>query len=334
MKKSLPQPSRHMLAFSSVRSAGRFGFTLIELLVVIAIIAVLIALLLPAVQQAREAARRSECKNNLKQIGLAMHNYHDTFLTFPPGVIRRQGVSGVDEWQTSMISWRARILPYLEQNALFDQINFKVEPGVASTLPDGSVNPNLTVRTQKLTVYVCPSDGSEERNSSYADSNYFASLGSSTDHNTMDGMFSVNRPRRLRDCSDGTSNTMLVAEGLGDDWYFNTMTGSHEAAVCNTASATDGSWNRGYSWFYGNELHNFSFNTIFPPNQKAPDGRTSYNCRGGGTGNGLYGAHSKHTGGVQALLGDGSVRMVSDSINLATWRNLGDRADGNPLGEF
>jgi len=118
------------------------GFTLIELLVVIAIIAILIALLLPAVQQAREAARRSQCKNNLKQIGLALHNYHDNFRMFPPGDVRRL-YGGVSSWTTSMIGWIPRILPFLDQAVIYNQINWELETGVSAT-------PNSELRKEKL----------------------------------------------------------------------------------------------------------------------------------------------------------------------------------------
>lgn len=309
------------------------GFTLIELLVVIAIIAVLIALLLPAVQAAREAARRSQCQNNLKQIGLALHNYHDTFSSFPPATIRSTHAGPPDGWSRNMVSWRARILSFLEQNALFERVNWEVEPGVAATLADGSTNPNLSIRNVAIPGYVCPSDGTEPRQSSYADTNYAACMGSNTDHNSPEGMFRLNVSRKIRDAADGTSNTILIGEIIGDNWYFNTMTGSHDNATCENISPTDGSWNRGYSWFYGNDVANWGFNTVAPPNIMTPDGELPRDCRAS-TGGGVYTIRSKHTGGAFVLLGDGSVRMISDSINIQTWRNLGDRADGNPVGEF
>ncbi|HBN75421.1 MAG TPA: prepilin-type cleavage/methylation domain-containing protein, partial [Planctomycetaceae bacterium] len=127
------------------------GFTLIELLVVIAIIAILVALLLPAVQQAREAARRSSCKNNMKQLGLALHNYHDTYSTFPPASVRQPTGGGVNEWESSMIGWQARILGFMEQSALYDLIDWGITPGNSGTN-------NTTVRGTEVAGYRCPSD--------------------------------------------------------------------------------------------------------------------------------------------------------------------------------
>jgi prepilin-type N-terminal cleavage/methylation domain-containing protein len=145
-------------------SRSRRGFTLIELLVVIAIIAVLIALLLPAVQQAREAARRTQCKNNLKQIGLALHNYLDTHLVFPPGYIDRNGNPNVtpDLDQGPGWGWASFLLPMMDQSNVHNQINFNQGVGLLS---------NITISQKPLSIFRCPSDGGRETFSVY-DSNF------------------------------------------------------------------------------------------------------------------------------------------------------------------
>ena len=222
------------MAFSSMRKRG---FTLIELLVVIAIIAILIALLLPAVQQAREAARRTACRNNMKQLGIAMHNYHDVFTMFPPGMVSERDPSGtggtvvdgyIDRPEGASWGWGAFILPYLEQAPLYNAMDVGnvplynvaiLEP--APQLPDTS-----------LSVYLCPSDTVPTLNnrSSFnnnrfgrdlvASSNYHAAFGHArvraprrSDHDAVfTGVFGFDSNTRIRDITDGTSNTVLVGE--------------------------------------------------------------------------------------------------------------------------
>jgi prepilin-type N-terminal cleavage/methylation domain-containing protein/prepilin-type processing-associated H-X9-DG protein len=195
----------------------RAAFTLIELLVVIAIIAVLIALLLPAVQQAREAARRTQCKNNLKQIGLAMHNYHDATNTFPPGYLASATyVDGATDTQPGW-GWAASILPYMEQSNLYNSANFNLP------LQDPQ---NATVIQTYLSSYVCPSDpapsgpfsvpnGTGTTVAKAAASSYAACNGndqSDTTDATGNGVFYRNSPTRMSNIIDGTSNTILVGE--------------------------------------------------------------------------------------------------------------------------
>ncbi|WP_339727318.1 DUF1559 domain-containing protein [uncultured Gimesia sp.] len=311
------------------------GFTLIELLVVIAIIAILIALLLPAVQQAREAARRSQCKNNLKQIGLALHNYHDNFRAFPPGDVRRTYGSGVQSWVTSQLGWIPRILPFLDQAPLYNQINFEMEHGVSAA-------PNSNLRREKLTVVRCPSDSSRQPDGNYGPTNYMAcrglgvtadartttATGSTTDINSV---FMMNGIVRIRDLEDGTTNTMMVSESFASAPMCSEVPSSNScSAVCGTVYGgnTTGA-QQGYSWMWAQQYQSHYYCTIYTPNSKIPD------CGAGSSStNALLSARSKHVGGVHTLLGDGSVRFASENVDLTIWRNLGNYNDGNVLGEW
>ncbi|MFN0199682.1 MAG: DUF1559 domain-containing protein [Planctomycetaceae bacterium] len=345
-----------MNSYKQLRYRQR-GFTLIELLVVIAIIAILIALLLPAVQQAREAARRMQCRNNLKQIGLAIHNYESSHQSFPPG---RVGFPMV-------FSAHAAILPYMDGANLYNLIDFNKAP----TFPEPPVTPFVQNTVAAMTVipmYLCPSDFGKVEGSSYASTNYVVCAGSGADATTRfirrgDGvMFDVKLRGviKLRDVTDGLSNTVAASEqilGMG----FGGGSGSsaapaipastppvkYEQQVLNLATAqsdtitgTDtspancvvgasGWWKgiRGAKWMnghYGDTIYNHGLT----PNSKTFDcGNVSHNA-------GLTAARSRHTGGVVILLCDGSARFVSDSIDLGIWRSLGSRDGGEVGGEF
>ncbi|WP_339748195.1 DUF1559 domain-containing protein [uncultured Rubinisphaera sp.] len=305
------------------------GFTLIELLVVIAIIAILVALLLPAVQQAREAARRSSCKNNMKQLGLALHNYHDTFNAFPPASVRQPTGGGVNEWESSMIGWQARILGFMEQSALYDLIDWGRTPG------NGGTN-NTTVRGTEVAAYRCPSDPGSRGTTgqtTYAPTNYVACTANSGSYwaggsawaNNGRSVLFQNSKTLMRDITDGTSNTMIIAECLvGSEMRSENATGTPSTCPGAGAIVKD----RAYSWFYANVMPNWSFSTIVGPNTNITE------CRSSTGGTAVLGARSQHKGGVQILLGDGGVRFVSENIDLGTWQNLGHKSDGNVLGEF
>ncbi|WP_298863811.1 DUF1559 domain-containing protein [uncultured Gimesia sp.] len=302
------------------------GFTLIELLVVIAIIAILIALLLPAVQQAREAARRSTCKNNLKQIGLALHNYHDNFRAFPPGDVRRTYGTGVTSWTTSQLGWIPRILPFLDQATVYNQINWEMEHGVSAA-------PNNATRSIKLPSVRCPSDSSRQPSSTYGPTNYMACRGTSTNsgNNSTNSMFSMNSIVRIRDVEDGLTNTMMVSETFASAPFCDDQpTGGVCPASCITKAPYTGSAQQGYSWMWASLYESHYYGTVYTPNNKdMPD------CGAGSSStSALLAARSKHTGGVHVLLGDGSVRFASDNIDLTLWRNIGNHADGNVLGEW
>ncbi len=322
------------------------GFTLIELLVVIAIIAILVALLLPAVQQAREAARRTQCKNNLKQIGLALHNYHDTYRVFPPGRTRNTYSGIVDAWYTGNIAWQPRILPQIEQGNIFQTIDWNMGQGTSGTDGHGGVNgANPSgARRQVIPAFRCPSDPGSGRvpwttlagaqvsgqtpNAAYASNNYVAAVGDTTRLNANPpGLFGQNTKRQMRDISDGSSNTVIVAETV-IGFYRIASNDSGNRTLCAAAGKdTNTSRQAGMSWFYSYFPQCAFFSSFVGPNSK------EYDC-GVNSDRVNQAARSLHTGGVQTLLGDGSVRFVSENIDLQTWRNLGNISDGQVIGEF
>lgn len=276
------------------------GFTLIELLVVIAIIAVLIALLLPAVQQAREAARRSSCQNNLKQLGLGLHNYHDTNKTFPPGIIGRPGGAGWSTLCSTMSNgqalvnndyrawgWGAFILPFVDQAPLYNRVR-----------PDGCRMPNSNfdygsgqlLLQQPLEVFMCPSDSGEDINrmhQDYSKSNYAIN----------ERIGDVNTRRRIRDLTDGTSNILLVSERrLKRDPAGQRYTG---VIVWGRSNITDAGYKFRVNWRIN-----------FPS-----PGTSATNAGSGDAGCVRHGMSSAHTGGCQVLMADGSVRFLSENIS-------------------
>ncbi|QDT35749.1 DUF1559 domain-containing protein [Stratiformator vulcanicus] len=285
----------------SGRGSRPRGFTLIELLVVIAIIAILIALLLPAVQQAREAARRSSCKNNLKQLGLAIHNYHDVHAMFPPGQS-----TNPDGW-----GWQARILPGMEQGPLYEQMNLDIS--LADPL-------NVALASTVLPSFRCPSDpapnfetDAEGVVTDHAIGSYAASAGPFSDVPGSDfgGRVNVNgastavlfplnngsafyKHVAIKDISDGTSNTIMVGEVT---WNFSQNQRLYGGATQGPQNVQSfASWRSG----------------AFPPN--VPVGTTIPTDFGSSGTVEQVGFHSLHTGGAQFLLADGAVRFISENI--------------------
>jgi len=324
------------------------GFTLIELLVVIAIIAILIALLLPAVQQAREAARRTQCKNNFKQLGLALHNYHDVYGMMPKLQYKIQGGSA---WHGHGV-W-VSVLPYIDQSPLYNNWN------MTRTYSDGA---NTTARRAKLAAFRCPSD--KDYPGADPGCNYGVCGGSTPDiwveHATNGGNGAFNRLKenQFRDLTDGTSNVIMISEFLvGDnsqavvsdsdivrvgtapafaDKRFPTQAEMDAAgATCDAADPAEQiSRSRcGTDWSAPYPTQS-AFNTTASPNWK------HRSCAFGGNfglctdRSGIFPARSRHTGGVQAALCDGSVTFISENIDLQTWHYLGARSDGNVVGEF
>ena len=329
---------------SSIR-IRRSGFTLIELLVVIAIIAVLIALLLPAVQQAREAARRSQCKNNLKQIGLALHNYMETYTKLPPGGTYRAGVAAGAGW-----SVQARILPFVEQASLQNLIDFSKNYNVA---------PNVNVVTQqRISLFMCPS---EVNDTAYVDGtvtyyplSYAANYGSWFIWNPVtnqagDGLFGPNTRFSDRDCTDGTSNTIAFSEVKAFQNYLRDVGPLTSPPVPANAAAITALGgvrkNSGHNEWVDARANQTAFTSVFGPNAKIlhTDAGAVYDVdfvnvrEGASTTDATYAAmtsRSYHTGIVNSLLMDGSVRSISENIDLMTWRNLITRNDGKVVGEF
>lgn len=319
-----------------MRKLLRKGFTLIELLVVIAIIAILIALLLPAVQQAREAARRTQCKNNLKQIGLALHNYADVYLLFPPGAYwnNRDG-DGTRYQQGSMLT---HLLPYIEQASMFEQIPFEDAPG--RNVNNARNASNQLLRQQfRVPGFLCPSDtaGSSFNNRStvqnYAGSKGATSAGSPSGGNPNGNppcpnkylsfarggnsgsgvsgpFFRTGKSTAMRDCTDGLSNTIFVGEVRPE---------------CSNHIRQ--------GWLQANNGQGM-FGTLAPMNLDTCNSSNTSGCNWWNNWTDEFGFKSRHTGGAQFLFGDGSVHFLSENIDHGTYNDLGAKDDGNVVGEF
>ena len=323
--------TRSMAQHTQNRWTSPRGFTLIELLVVIAIIAVLIALLLPAVQQAREAARRSQCRNNLKQLGIAMHNYHDVHRTFPYG-FREIGGTGAAEI-TRRDTWFQAILPFIDQANLYtayiqghqDRQAAGGYNGTHSTYTHHTYSIAPQVASTVVSTAVCPSDPNSPGNNSGFHGNYVACTGmGQTRGGGLLGMFYHVSKTQMADVTDGTSNTLMLAEAL-------------VRAPSGGAFGEPGAYWRGGAW------GEFGFTALETPNNLLmPDQiyacQTEDNpkapCVPNGGGAAYSYARSHHTGGVTVGMADGSVRFVSDSINRDTWQSLSTRARGEVVGEF
>jgi len=312
----------------------RPGFTLVELLVVIAIIGILVALLLPAVQAAREAARRMSCSNNLKQMALAVQNYHDSFHAFPYAY--QQGVS-----------LHARILPFMEQSNVYDLINLNV--GWNNAL-------NSAARNTPVKTFVCPSDTDRLPLALGARNNYYGNMGttilyqapsqvvgnSNYGFQPHNGAFSASVAVRFADVLDGTSNTAMFSEknkGDGsngvsspdsDTFQPGTYPGTADQAMadCLAVNPLDLS-KQGYSNVGAPWLQPYHSTTVYyhvlTPNSRScmfPPGRIATT------------AGSRHPGGVGVALCDGSVRFVTKSINLAIWRAVGTRDQSDIVTDF
>lgn len=340
------------------------GFTLIELLVVIAIIAILVSLLLPAVQQAREAARRTQCKNNLKQIGIALHNYHDVYKSFPMGHTAHFGnwrdPSGTDRvgyahsgttsanFPKANWSWMAYILPMLEQANAFNTLNVsgrRADEALATA-------EGLRVLQTPINAFLCPSDSKPSLTDSFRDveasnsetdipviiSNYVGSnRGQANSAQTRgrmdrftDGLFYVNSKIRMRDITDGTSNVLAVGERA---WQYSATDGNGDRQMVEskaglalvlraTTDSNRACFGCGYSDALGvagtgiNHSNVLNSSGTFDSNRA----RSTYS--------------SSHTGGAQFLLADGSVHFLSENIDVNLFEYLGERADGEVIGEF
>lgn len=338
----------------------RRGLTLIELLVVLAIIAMLLALMIPAVQQAREAARRTQCRNHLRQIGLALQNYHDVHLTLPPGRMR-----SLIDGRGRCFSAYAHLLPFLDASTLYQRINFDADPDDMAA--------NGQVLGQTIPYFLCPSDSfrilqSSVVNGVLVDSavhNYPLNSGTTSAVSTRNprgiavtGVFFENSRIRFADISDGSSQTVCISETIKSDggpsvWDGVSSTNGFVLTAGNDNSSagpelTDYAaqchqaglllqQTRGSRWLYGAPGHSM-YNHARPPND--PD----IDCRGGLPHSNRtnfwwdrlslnVAARSRHQGGVHALFCDGHVRFVSSNINNSVWQALGSRASGEIISE-
>jgi prepilin-type N-terminal cleavage/methylation domain-containing protein/prepilin-type processing-associated H-X9-DG protein len=326
----------------------RGGFTLIELLVVIAIIAVLIGLLLPAVQKVREAAAWMSCQNNLKQIGLALHNYESAEQKLPPA----------RETSSRVHSALSRLLPYCEQDNLKKLVDYTVAI---------SAGTNVQAAATRLPFAVCPSDpangqvsGDTKWGTNYLVNNGTGTLrdatGAATDSvhlNIGDGLFQLT-PRRFADITDGLSNTAAFSETtLGKGVaptagvappdprtvvlrltsittvpYLTSTRSPDLPSQC--ASPANGSWvaDRGNQWLNGHLTYSI-YNHHYTPNQTGV-----WDCKNSSNSHALIAARSYHNGGVNVLIADGSVRFVSNAVTVTTWRSLGTVGGGEVIGDY
>jgi prepilin-type N-terminal cleavage/methylation domain-containing protein len=347
-------------------SRKRPAFTLVELLVVIAIIGILVSLLLPAVQYAREAGRRIQCSNNLKQLGIAMHNYHDVYKKFPIGkgpnyVATVPGAVGYARW-----SAHSQLLPFMEQNNLYDSIDFRLPPatpgmgGVINFMPQYS-NPGLINEVpcrMRVPGFMCPSDGTAPIGDWPGANNYAGNqggwlcdrgdlpppVGSIAPNEIQTGVLYFLSRVSFADVLDGSSNTMMFSEHLRgngspdphSDLFViqnqNTLIDTYNVCMATdplTATPLTSKWGR--SWVMGENCCTL-YNHVGQPN--------SYSCAGIPFPNNnmtnmamQVSASSNHTNGVVACRVDGSVGYISEGIDILTWRALGTRRGREPITE-
>jgi prepilin-type N-terminal cleavage/methylation domain-containing protein/prepilin-type processing-associated H-X9-DG protein len=296
-----------------VEKSGRGGFTLIELLVVIAIIAVLIGLLLPAVQAAREAARRAQCVNNLMQLGIAVHNYESAHEVLPPGVVNPTGpIKNLP--QGYHFNWVTQLLPYIEQRNVYRHLNRM----------DGVYAPsNLSARLVVINTLLCPSDGRNWSGGGVAHTNYAGC------HHDVEapiaadnaGVFFLNSSVRYEDISDGTSSTIFIGEKNVEAGDLGWASGTR-ATLRNAGTPIGGP----------SRLSSGPAMGLIPGEIEGEDDAEEDAAKGSPPKpDPVGGFSSSHPGGANFLFGDGSVRFVKQTINTTTYRYLANRADGEMI---
>jgi prepilin-type N-terminal cleavage/methylation domain-containing protein len=334
------------------------GFTLVELLVVIAIIGILVALLLPAVQAARESARRAQCTNNLKQLGIALHNYTDATRKFPPSTMQATPQAGGFENGTLgeffAFGSLALLMPYMEGNTVYNTMDFRQPIYVPGGGSDGyNISPANTLAAGTLVpMYLCPSDQFRSVSSDYGVAalgpvNYAACVGTGINFGSpfdTDGPFYAQSSTSPADLLDGLSNTAAFSEcllGTGPENAVGSVPNNDiqsiyafiPGPVSNAACAAAGLWNstnnKGFLWLVG-ELRCTSYNHYYTPNQVIWD-CIGFDPDNGYATTGWHAARSRHPAGVNLTLADGSVRWVSTDINAFIWRAMATRAGRESL---
>ncbi len=327
----------------------RGGFTLIELLVVVAIVGILLALLIPAVQSAREAGRRAQCTSNLKQLGLALHNYHSVhnILPFGVGPDDDKVVATIGSLKARRYTAQTQLLPFLDQAELFNALNFNVDPFfplVSCQIgPNGELGPNGTAAKTRLSTFLCPSDP-PRMPYPWGPTNYRACNGATWSGRAGDGMFGQAISIRFSNITDGLSTTAAFSEhitGSGNDksWdrmsdlYANPGIWTQESFASWCANLKDSfaqtlhhDVDSGQTWLEGN-MNWTRYNHLLTPGLPS--------CSNGFDWNGVaMTAGSRHRDGVNVTLGDGSVRFVTSKVNPTVWRGLATIRGGETIGEY
>lgn len=336
--------------------ANQSGFTLIELLVVIAVIGVLVSLLLPAVHAARESARRMSCANNLKQLGLALHNHASSQHEFPSGVIRRKWEQQ-PTWSEGHWAWGifSSLMPYIERSTLHDKLH--LDKPLLGAPPTFQILPeHQDLVSTSVQLFLCPSDSGMVTDIRYRPVNYVACLGTGVETATQqagtdtnaDGVFFANSRIRPRDIRDGLSNTIAFSEttlGRGNPGPDGYVVSDHSSSpmdvwaalmpwevtalsdsACESAAAFGVT--RGNTWAATSHLSGF-FNAYLPPNSQRSDCIIHFSFSPG-----WVAARSRHPGSVTVALVDGSIRSANESIDVGVWRSLCSRNGREVVGEF